>query len=430
MRKIYLLSFGLFTAMALNAQTWDGTASAWTNGDGTESNPYVIESPQNLAYLSEQVRNGETFKDKYFILAKDLDMGKSENHKFSPIGFFDEYIDTENDNTLVDDSKYFLGNFNGNYRTIDNINVYYSDTSNEVGGTGLFACISDGAVIKNLTIGENSLIEGYFATGAIVGAMTGGTVENCLNNAEFNIAEGGSMGVGGIVGSLCKGTVSECANLNDIKAGNNVGGIAGFVDKGGIVENCYNGGSITLTGFYAGGIIGYLSKGECKNSYNYGNVSSDLFCQAVVGTTDNGVTIENCYYMTIDGAATDENEGVTAKTEEEMKAEAFVSDLDKGQDVWSTDTKNLNNGLPILKWQIEGVSNIETAKENTTNVYSNGNYIYVISENNPHVTVTDMSGCTIYNKTTNQPIYISDTGLYLVTVYNSTGNETFKVYVR
>ena len=229
MKKNYLLRCGLLATMCANAQVWDGTSAAWTKGDGTASSPYQIENGQNLAYLAEQVRAGETFEGKHFILASDIDMGASENQKFTPIGFFDEYVDTENGNMLVDESKYFKGTFDGNYKTIDNVDIYFVDTQNEVGGTGLFACITDGAVVKNLTIGANSKVEGSFATGAIVGATTGGRIENCMNSASLSIPDG-AMGTGGIVGALYGGTISGCVNTADYKGANNVGGIVGYGD--------------------------------------------------------------------------------------------------------------------------------------------------------------------------------------------------------
>ena len=64
---IGLLFFFFPTANAL--QTWDGTASeAWTNGSGTEADPYLIETPAHLKYLSAQVAAGNTYEGVYFFL--------------------------------------------------------------------------------------------------------------------------------------------------------------------------------------------------------------------------------------------------------------------------------------------------------------------------------------------------------------------------
>ena len=78
MKKYYTLLLFAMLGILANAQTsWDGTATTWTKGDGTNTNPYLIENGQHLAYLSEQVRNGETYKDICFKLADNLDMGCS-----------------------------------------------------------------------------------------------------------------------------------------------------------------------------------------------------------------------------------------------------------------------------------------------------------------------------------------------------------------
>ena len=78
MRKFYLLLlFLLLSVLCINAQkVWDGnTIEKWNRGDGTEENPFLIEKPEHLAYLSKSVRNGETYAGKYFSLTSDLDMG-------------------------------------------------------------------------------------------------------------------------------------------------------------------------------------------------------------------------------------------------------------------------------------------------------------------------------------------------------------------
>lgn len=430
MKKNYLLMCGLLATMCANAQVWDGTSAAWTKGDGTASSPYQIENGQNLAYLAEQVRAGETYEGKYFILTSDIDMGASENHKFTPIGFFDEYVDTENGNMLVDESKYFKGTFDGNYKTIDNVDIYFVDTQNEVGGTGLFACITDGAVVKNLTIGANSKVEGSFATGAIVGATTGGRIENCMNSASFSIPDG-AMGTGGIVGALYGGTISGCVNTADYKGANNVGGIVGFVDRNGVVENCYNTGDVSFSGFYAGGIVGYLSVGTCTSSYNIGSVLNDFSGSAVVGTTDNTAVIENCYYLTLPDGATDENNGTAAKTESEMKEDAFLTALNGDKSVWVADAQNINNGFPILSWQADVTSSVSKTELKDVEAYVDGNSLYVQAEDGSEVTVVDMAGHVVAKTTANgQAINLAGKGVYIVAVSNGTSSKSFKVAVK
>lgn len=70
------------------------------------------------------------------------------------------------------------------------------------------------------------------------------------------------MGQGGIVGTMYGGTVSGCINDADIAGSTDLGGIAGYVDRGGVIENCYNRGNIVFTGFFAGGLVGFLVDGR------------------------------------------------------------------------------------------------------------------------------------------------------------------------
>ena len=66
MKKLYLLSTLMLLVLAamlsqhLNAQVsvWDGTYAPWTNGTGTEADPFLIENAQQLAYLANRVNNG------------------------------------------------------------------------------------------------------------------------------------------------------------------------------------------------------------------------------------------------------------------------------------------------------------------------------------------------------------------------------------
>ncbi|MGI6222225.1 MAG: GLUG motif-containing protein [Prevotella sp.] len=374
MKKLLTLTLVIITSVAVHAQVWDGKSEAWTTGDGTAANPYLIEKPQHLAYLQETVSLNESYEGKYFLLTSDLDMGYSEGQKFKPIGFYDKYINTET-SEYIDSSYYFLGNFDGGYHKITNVCIHFIDTLNSIGGTGLFACINKDAIIQNLIIDSNSVIEGTHGTGAIVGCMEGGTIKQCMNKASFDVSTDG-MGQGGIVGSLYGGTVSECVNEGDLTGLTNVGGIAGYVDGDGTIENCYNKGSIKFFGFFAGGLVGYLAKSsstvtKLMNSYNRGNVLNDYSGAAVVGTTDTGTEISNCYYVDLSAeqGAGDDNNGVTKKTEEEMKSDATLALLNQGSEIWEKDTKGINDGFPVLAWQNNVLTSISSVSESESDIH-------------------------------------------------------------
>lgn len=432
MKKSLLTLLLFITALTIQAQGWDGTAATWTKGAGTEQDPYLIETPQHLAYLQEKVSGGESYEGKFFLLTSDLDMGRDTGKKFKPIGFYDQYIDSET-NQVVDKSRYFLGTFDGGHHVISNVCINFIDPENSIGGTGLFACISQNAVVKKITIGDNSVVEGTHGTGAIVGCMTGGTVSQCLNKASFSSPSDG-MGQGGIVGSIYNGTISECINEGTIDGLTNVGGIAGYVEGNSKVENCYNKGAISFSGFYAGGIVGYLAvsgslTSSVSNSYSIGKVKTDYSGSAVIGTTDNGVTITNCYYTEM-SEASDDNNGVNKKTVEEMKDAATVALLNGETKIWEADTHNINDGFPVLAWQnsvITAVQNTINTPTNLTLRYEDGNII-INAEKPALVKVFGTNGQKLMQQVvTNGTINWNLNGVYIVVATQGGQTRSLKI---
>ncbi len=111
------------------ADAWDGTvASSYASGDGSQANPYKISSSEEFAYLSEQVRSGVSYENKYLELTTDLDLN---NMQFEIIGLFPRF--------------YFNGSFNGNNHKIYNLNLNMSEEY-----SALFL-VQDGT-IENLVI--------------------------------------------------------------------------------------------------------------------------------------------------------------------------------------------------------------------------------------------------------------------------------------
>lgn len=52
---IVCICFSLFftnEVKAQNVSVWDGTMAAWTHGNGTQANPYLIESAQQLVFCN------------------------------------------------------------------------------------------------------------------------------------------------------------------------------------------------------------------------------------------------------------------------------------------------------------------------------------------------------------------------------------------
>ena len=425
MKKYYLSLLMAIMAIAVSAQEpWDGTSASWTNGDGSSEKPYLIENGQHLAFLAEQVLAGATYAGKFFLLTKDLDMGADKGLKFDPIGMYDDYIDTSNPNQgedqgIIEASKCFSGVFDGNGKKIDNIHIYYIDEMS-VGGTGLFGCIGKGAIIQNLGIGEKSTIEGMDQTGALVGYMKGGLVQYCYNEGTIDMKSG--MISGGLVGGGENGKIANCYNRGMVTGTTYAAGIIGFADKDFIVENCYNNGMIYSTGFTPAGVIGYLCSGRISNCYNAGLFVIDDTPMGVVGDIDAGVIIENCYFLEADGVE-NEHAGVTSKTNDEMLSVDFLNVLNGTQSPapWVADVNTVNEGLPILAWQISGTTGMQaTQQELDCELFVENQAVYVTFESSEsgEVIVMDMTGRTIIDKTiqSGDSVIILDKGIYIVMV--------------
>ena len=213
---------------------------------------FKIKDKGDLQDFMKEVNDGNSFKDQYVYLLEDIDL---ENEEWGVIG---SYID---DST----NKPFEGIFEGNNKTISNININKSGEEN----IGLFSY--NLGTIRDLKI-EGGSITGLARVGGIV-SINKGTIENCHNNGTTIIITSTSGG-GGIAASNRGGTIIYCNNKANIVASHAgyVGGIAGGVQKNSIVSYCYNTGNIQAND-QVGGVVG----GGSENSiisycYNTGEI--------------------------------------------------------------------------------------------------------------------------------------------------------------
>lgn len=153
--------------------------------------------------------------------------------------------------------------------------------------------------------------------------------------------------VGGVMGAneACTFQFIGCYNVGkiDLKIDENyynicAGGIIGSAihisgqDHDPIIRSCYSIGEINcdsgnLTSVYVGGIVG------CDSGTM---ITKTLYCKDTLHLTCNqsSTTDKNC-----------------ARTAAEMRGAAVLAELNDGEDLYIEDTKNQNNGFPILKWQ-------------------------------------------------------------------------------
>ena len=375
-------------------------------GSGTEADPYLIESIEDLVAFSNSVNEGEgnPYSGKYVKLTRTLDFNSSlsyDNPNTKVSEKTNRIIKEDSNGTAIKEfltsgtgfnpigsgEIRFYGNFEGNGKTIKEI---YINRPNE-DYVGLFGANS--GTIMNLGL-TGEIIGGTNEQYSYVGGIAGcnfDVIKYCYNKANITFKrEGGSFGDN-------RGEVTNCYNIGKIKGVNSFGGIA----SGGGIKNSYNAGEVGTkeeTYYFVGGIS---SAGDVSNCYNLGNVSAGMTYQlqgygigGIVGTTQMRVIncynkgrvfgysstqiggilgntnitegrdiLENNYYLegtAKGGAGGKDIEGQAMPLpESEMPSVISVLMTDNEQvewngqmvDVWKEDTNNINNGYPILYWQ-------------------------------------------------------------------------------
>ena len=323
-------------------------------GSGTEEDPYLIESIEDLVSFSNDVNEGNTYSNKYVTLTKTLDF-KSPLSYVNPKTKVSEKTtriikeDTDGEEILTFLTKEdgtgfnpiggnidigFYGTFDGNGKEIKNVYINRENEdfvglfSNESGQSDNPSAQVRGGKISNLGLtGEikgGNTVGGISATGIFiynsynkanvlgkseVGGIGGNatSVYNCynlghivLNSEEY---KGSTYSIGGIIGNMQAGTAENCYNTGIIEVLNRgymIGGIFGYGNK---VFNCYNLGELKIdqmTGKISalGGIGGSNSYyGNTKNNYNISiiNTSKAYESGGIIGSS--GYNVQECYYL-------------------------------------------------------------------------------------------------------------------------------------
>ena len=294
---------------------------------------YQIGSGGELAWFAQEVNAGRGAAYNA-VLTKDIDLG---DEPWTPIGQYARNA--------------YKGVFDGQGYTIKRLKIT-GDKSNHY---GLFGVVGSGTV-RNLTVEGTVTVTGSgsssYGIAGIVGTMndgTTGTVENCVNKATIS----GTQNVGGIVGYVADGNyasskeITGCVNTGTVSSNSyNAGGIVGYINGQVTVDSCYNRGNCTSGSYRAGGIAAYLysSYATVKNCYTTGvtKVAYGSNACAVVGNKSSGA-MKDCFYLS--GLTADAN--ATAKTSDELKALAAALG-----DAFVAAPKGLNDGYPVLRWQI------------------------------------------------------------------------------
>ncbi|MHC4061121.1 MAG: GLUG motif-containing protein [Planctomycetota bacterium] len=225
----------------------EGQLSDFLRGDGTEGNPYLVHTAEQLNMIGMFPCEW----DRNFKLMADVDLKGFTGTDFNIIG--------------VNWTNPFTGVFDGDSHTISNFTYISRDRS----FIGLFGYV----------IGENAKIKDLGMTNSYVYA-----------NAGLGLR---ASHVGSMVGRLEGGTITDCyVDGGSVSGNDSVGGLVGWLDNGNII-NCYSLASVTSDDWRVGGMVGMNYDGEITNCYSGGSVSGNDIVGGLAGR--NSGTIAHCY---------------------------------------------------------------------------------------------------------------------------------------
>lgn len=354
MKKLSLSFFAIVMTINLMAtNVWDGSSEPWTQGEGTDDNPYRIETAAHLAYLAEKVNEGYqssgqgVFEGEFFLLTDDLDLN---NLNWTPIG---------NVNYSMN-GYYFAGRFDGGYHHIENLSI---QTNADL--AGLFAAVGgeDNYVI-NLSVSGSVVSTGMGASGVVGGVAGGALVYRCSFSGSVSVNNSGSFcGAAGVVAGVQNGRVKQCSSSATVTVINSnfmgaavASGVVCSAREYCMIQHCYNTGSISanavLMGISAGILGATVGSAEVyvRDCYNVGSVSGGT-SGGIFGMVspidpfkaENEIEVSNCFFLNTAGG----NNGYgTGRTAEEMQTEQFKDQLDQSTHAFVMDNGS-NNGYPI-----------------------------------------------------------------------------------
>ncbi len=287
----YPVPIGSTSSNGIKGDVWSGdVATGYAAGDGTEGNPYIIETAEQLALC---VSKGETDVNKrHFKLGADIYLndvnGKLWKDKLGCVEWFNQH--TSN----VSNTQYMT--FDGDGYVIFGLYIN-NQNGKEYYRAGLFATLQQASTVKNLGISEAYLLGNTElqneAIGAIAGTLTSWQMDNptAIQIVKDVVGEQAYE-------EVCKPNTGmpthSSAQTREITHNPE---FAKFMPK---IENCFVDHTCYVTGKSAGGLIG-ASGGAflLKNCVVTASVSASSDEGAFVGNDYGMCSIfEDCLALT------------------------------------------------------------------------------------------------------------------------------------
>ena len=273
MSALLIASSITFQLASAETAIWDGSMVRPTQGSGTEKDPFLINTAEEMAYLIRNFDNNDGYLSKrYFRLTRDLDM-RSTQWTFG---------------SAMSDNKSFRAHFDGAGHKISNIEVSLQDSQGEC-HYGLFPQLGGDrdfeSVIENLEIENIHFVRSTgdptgtynFRIGGLVGKMySNSRVSNCLVRG-FEVSDYGIQ-----INLHSASKISACPLVGEIM--NYFGDSREFDEPSRVlIEHSYGRGKADLSHFhgrpdqfYTAEVQGKIQKeGYTHNNYTWHAIGED-----------------------------------------------------------------------------------------------------------------------------------------------------------
>lgn len=242
-------------------------------GNGTEDNPYLIQSIEDLVIFSKNVENGNSYEGEFIELTTTLNFNSpnsyvNANKKYEEFGDLNGVNDIETilvELTNRDGAGFIPIGKNTNFKGVFDGNNYYIKNlyiNRNSGYVGLFSQIQN-ATIQNLSVTGEVYGQNVAGISAGFSSESTSTIKECNNYVNL-------FGTKAVYGIAYCGTIINCNNYANIECDATTCCGIGYFGK---IENCNNYGNMySLDSLAGGSMYGISFTGTIINCNNFGDI--------------------------------------------------------------------------------------------------------------------------------------------------------------
>ena len=246
------LETGVVNLFTLSGGGWADEAqnAHYAGGKGTKVAPWIIKTPEQLAYLAGDLAEGTI---RYAKLDADIDMTGIDWTPLNNVDPFNKFVDFDGaghtiSNLTVGECAYasFAGVLYGTVKDVTFDGASIDAGGNKAGvvagyvGTSanLYPCSLTGVTVKNSSVTGTNSLGGVVAQVAVVTTISNCHIQNSTVTGGSTNNIGGFMAYPDAAGAHIEDCSVTAVTVNAPSAIQYVGGFTGNINKAAVIERC------------------------------------------------------------------------------------------------------------------------------------------------------------------------------------------------